>query len=1128
VIRPASKVFARVALAAIGVCVLGAGLLTLLLFTGPVPLGPATPIVEALLNRNLEHYSIDLGGAAINWSREERRLDLVVENSTLKSADGQIIAMVPKMAVGFSDAALWHGRLVPGRVELIGPSATLVRREDGVFQLGFSKPGQDTISEGSEGFFEGLVASLRGEGEEAGIRAYLNDFTIRDARLTLYDGITHSIWRSPHAVLALRRTRKGLEARLKAPIESGGGSFALTGTGLLPRNAADSTITLSLSGLDPSTLAGDSNGAFAAWSGVHVPLHGDASVHVDATGRISGGTFWLFAGAGHFVMPGLPSLAFDLAMAEIKGSYDATTNEMVLDRLIYRGNGNEGTVTGKAVLEHAPDGGVTGARLDLQARDVTLNMPSLFSEPGRIETVSLRGRIDPAAMHFGIDEAELRTGAAVLTVKGDIDDRSEGLGLSLDGTIDNFAISHFAKLWPLGPARGARDWIVANVPAGTIRAGVLKVRAKPGDLSAEVLPEDAVSLTFDYEGMTIDYLHGLTPITNGRGTAKLTGNRFELALADGKIGTLGTREGRYIVPDLSNRDVPAEIALRVQGSTKELLGVLDMQPLGYPSSYGFDPGTIGGTADAKITLTLPMRRTVRFADVKLTAAVDANGLSVPALYHDMGVEDGTVHVAITNDNLRADGTISLAGTQAKLAWTETFHAQNVPSTHLTLTAALDDKARAALDLPFTDDIQGRTPVTLMIEGHGRNISSVVADCDLSAAAAKIPDVGWSKRAGAPAHAHLVARFPQSGEIVLQDIALTGSGLDIRGHASFNADGDIAEVDLNPLKASPATDARLKVTRDQSGARVIALSGAGLDLSQNVDGFTDAIKKPEGDKAPHAAFKLSATLGRLKLANGVALANVEGRYATPGHGIADLNLKADFVDGGFVSARIESEGGKRWLRVRSADSGKLLNGLNLTNHMTGGSLILDASLPPASATKYSEAAIGPVAGSFALKNFRIKDAPALAKLLTMASFGGIRDLLAGEGIAFESLDMPFVVGDSQIALGPGKAYGPAVGLTLQGDVSRKSGELDFSGTLVPAYTLNTALGYVPVIGPLFVSREGEGLFALTYAIKGSASDPRVSVNPLAALAPGFLRRIFQIDESHSALDHTGATPPKVQE
>ena len=53
--------------------------------------------------------------------------------------------------------------------------------------------------------------------------------------------------------------------------------------------------------------------------------------------------------------------------------------------------------------------------------------------------------------------------------------------------------------------------------------------------------------------------------------------------------------------------------------------------------------------------------------------------------------------------------------------------------------------------------------------------------------------------------------------------------------------------------------------------------------------------------------------------------------------------------------------------------------------------------------------------------------------------------------------------------------------------------------------------IPILGRLLVGREGEGLFAVTYTMKGDLKDPRVVVNPLSALAPGFLRRMFFIGE-----------------
>jgi hypothetical protein len=71
-------------------------------------------------------------------------------------------------------------------------------------------------------------------------------------------------------------------------------------------------------------------------------------------------------------------------------------------------------------------------------------------------------------------------------------------------------------------------------------------------------------------------------------------------------------------------------------------------------------------------------------------------------------------------------------------------------------------------------------------------------------------------------------------------------------------------------------------------------------------------------------------------------------------------------------------------------------------------------------------------------------------------------------------------------------------------------LDLEGTIVPAYTINSILGEVPLLGPLIVGRKGEGIFGFTYRISGGADNPDVAVNPLSALAPGFLRRLFEFD------------------
>ena len=146
--------------------------------------------------------------------------------------------------------------------------------------------------------------------------------------------------------------------------------------------------------------------------------------------------------------------------------------------------------------------------------------------------------------------------------------------------------------------------------------------------------------------------------------------------------------------------------------------------------------------------------------------------------------------------------------------------------------------------------------------------------------------------------------------------------------------------------------------------------------------------------------------------------------------------------------------------------------------------------------------------------RIRNAPIVADVLTLGSLTGIRDTLQGEGILFTRLDAPVRVNARAIDLKDAILSGPAIGATIKGHVDRETDEIDLGGTIIPAYTVNSFLGNIPVIGELFVGREGEGVFGITYGISGKSDDPEVIVNPAAALLPGILRRIFEIGGSAS--------------
>jgi hypothetical protein len=135
---------------------------------------------------------------------------------------------------------------------------------------------------------------------------------------------------------------------------------------------------------------------------------------------------------------------------------------------------------------------------------------------------------------------------------------------------------------------------------------------------------------------------------------------------------------------------------------------------------------------------------------------------------------------------------------------------------------------------------------------------------------------------------------------------------------------------------------------------------------------------------------------------------------------------------------------------------------------------------------------------------------MARLLSSAgSLTGMVEMLNGEGIGFNALDAEMTYANNRVAFTEGRMAGPSLGLTGSGSYDITRDNLDIDGVVAPSPVLNLSmLSEVPVIGDLLVSRRGEGVFGMTYSINGHVAEPRVGVNPVSALTPGILRRIFE--------------------
>ena len=125
-------------------------------------------------------------------------------------------------------------------------------------------------------------------------------------------------------------------------------------------------------------------------------------------------------------------------------------------------------------------------------------------------------------------------------------------------------------------------------------------------------------------------------------------------------------------------------------------------------------------------------------------------------------------------------------------------------------------------------------------------------------------------------------------------------------------------------------------------------------------------------------------------------------------------------------------------------------------------------------------------------------------------GGIGDgleLLGGEGLVFSQLVGDLTWSERALEVANVRTSGGALGLTVDGAFDLTNETVALEGTIVPVYGINRILGMVPILGDLLSGGKGQGIFSATYHFTGPSAQPEVSVNPLAVLAPGFLRNLF---------------------
>ena len=247
----------------------------------------------------------------------------------------------------------------------------------------------------------------------------------------------------------------------------------------------------------------------------------------------------------------------------------------------------------------------------------------------------------------------------------------------------------------------------------------------------------------------------------------------------------------------------------------------------------------------------------------------------------------------------------------------------------------------------------------------------------------------------------------------------------------------------------------------------------------------------------ADFKLKINIDKLYLDKTYNLKNFNGTLLFNNDNIINGNLIGFFSDNKKLKFTVNSEGGEKITTLIVDNAKPIVDKYEFIKGFNEGKLDFYSS-------KKGKNSIGTIK----IYDFKLKELPFLTKVLTLASLQGIADLLSGEGIRFNEFEMNFKNNKDLITINEIYAIGPAISILMDGYVE-KDKLISMRGTLVPATTLNKVIGSIPFLGNILVgSKTGEGVFGVSFKIKGDIKNPITTVNPIKTLTPRFITRTLE--------------------
>ena len=280
-------------------------------------------------------------------------------------------------------------------------------------------------------------------------------------------------------------------------------------------------------------------------------------------------------------------------------------------------------------------------------------------------------------------------------------------------------------------------------------------------------------------------------------------------------------------------------------------------------------------------------------------------------------------------------------------------------------------------------------------------------------------------------------------------------------------------------------------------KIFFISGESFDASKIVDKIMDSNEK-SSSIFHNLNSKINIQINKTYIDEINYMNDLSGNLKFHNNKINNLKLESSFPNNKIINLSIKSNKNMETItKLFTSYPKPLIKRYNFIKGFEDGNL------------DFHSTKRGNVSNSvLIIDNFKVKEVPMFAKLLSLASLQGIADTLTGEGIRFTDFEMSFSNRKGILTIEEMYAIGPAVSILMDGYLENKQ-LISLRGTLVPATTINRSIASIPLLGKILIGEKtGEGVFGVSFKIKGPPKNLKTTVNPIKTLTPRFITRTLE--------------------